>query len=101
MPSPSGEYQYLYGTVGQDGEPILGKEGFTCRYLREGLYVLEFERPFQDMPGVTATVYGHEWQTFNMSIAIVDLSPHYAVLVTSTPDRPQSVGFSFIAFGKL
>lgn len=95
-----GEYQHLYGAVSPDGQIKFG-EGFKSQRLRLGLYAIEFERHFAETPAIVCTISGGEWQTFNKSIAILEVTPNYAICTTSSPDRPEDCGFTLIAFGKL
>ncbi len=64
-----------------------------------GTYIIEFDQPFAGEPAVISTIYGNEWQTFDKSIAIVELDSRYFVPVTSSMDRPEDCAFTFIAFG--
>ncbi|MDJ1169087.1 hypothetical protein PMG71_06575 [Roseofilum sp. BLCC_M154] len=98
--SDSGEHQHICGAVSPNGNPYFG-EGFNSRKIKEGTYLVEFEKPFGKNPAPICTVFGSEWKTFNMSVAIVDLSPTHFICVTSSPDRPVDCAFTFIAFGDL
>ncbi|MEC4805637.1 MAG: hypothetical protein SAJ12_02110 [Jaaginema sp. PMC 1079.18] len=98
IPSESGIYQQIFGTVYPDGNSMSG-EGFNVRKLKEGTYVVEFERPFYQNPAVVCTIMGHEWKTFNMSIAILEIQPQYFVCSTSPENYPMDCAFSFIAMG--
>ncbi|MEC4986945.1 MAG: hypothetical protein SAK42_22815, partial [Oscillatoria sp. PMC 1076.18] len=66
------------------GTPNIG----SLRRLDTGIYLIEFAEPFHENPVVTATIYGSNWQTMNISVAIVEVSPWHCVYSTSTPDRP-------------
>ena len=92
------QHQHIYGVIDKGGNSMSG-EGFTARKLTEGLYLVEFQQPFRENPAVTCTILGPEWETLNLSVAIVDLSPWYFVCTTSSPNNRQSSGFTFIAFG--
>jgi hypothetical protein len=94
------EMQQVYGVISQDGKQMSG-EGFKCRRIWSGTYIIEFDRPFADIPGVVCTINGTEWQTFDKSVAIVECDPRYFVCVTSSMDRPEDCGFTFIASGKV
>lgn len=89
----------IYGTVDRSGNLISGN-GFNVQKLQEGTYVVMFEKPFQDAVTPVATVYGPPWQTFNMSIAIVEIIPDSFICLTSTPDRPVDCGFTFTVIGE-
>ena len=93
-----GEHQHIYGAVSRDGEKYFG-EGFASRKIKEGTYLIEFERPFAKLPAIVCTIFGYEWHTFNKSVAILDISQQHAIVCTSTPDRPEDCGFTLIAFG--
>lgn len=95
-----GEHQHIYGAIDKGGNPLWG-EGFTSRAIAVGLYVVEFKQPFRENPSVTCTIFGPEWETFNLSVAIVDLTPWYFVCTTSLPDNRQRSAFTFIAFGDI
>ena len=90
----------VYGTVGSQGE-IHSGSGFRVTRWDTGYYQVEFDQPFHQVPVVVATVSGHPWRTFNMSTAISDHVGHGAFFfcLTSTPDRTEDCGFSFIAIG--
>ena len=92
--------QHIYGVISEDGNIISG-EGFKCHKLRYGLYLIEFDQPFVDTPAAICTIYGGEWQTFNLSVAVVDVTQWHFVCTTSSPDRPEDCGFTFIAFGNI
>ncbi|NER35635.1 MAG: hypothetical protein F6J93_16860 [Oscillatoria sp. SIO1A7] len=98
--SDRGEHQHIYGAVGPDGNPFWG-EGFVSKKIKEGTYYIEFKQPFGSLPAPVCTIFGNEWKTFNMSVAIVDVNPSCFICVTSSPDRPIDCGFTFIAFGDL
>lgn len=93
-------HQHIYGSVGRDGNKWFG-EGFISRKLKEGTYLIEFERPFREMPTPVCTIMGPEWLTFDKSVAIVDISPNHFICVTSTPHRPADCDFTFIVFGDI
>ncbi|MDJ0620197.1 MAG: hypothetical protein QNJ63_26240 [Calothrix sp. MO_192.B10] len=92
--------QHIYGGITPDGSTMFG-EGFRSHKLRYGLYLIEFDKPFAKNPAAVCTIYGNEWETFNKSIAIPEVSPWHLVCTTSSPDRPVDSGFTFIAFGDL
>ena len=96
--SERGMHQHIYGAVGPDGRIKFG-EGFKSQRLRVGLYAIEFEQPFKEAPSVVCTIFGDEWGTFNKSLAVLEVTPNYAILTTSAPDRPEDCGFTLIAFG--
>ena len=96
--SDRGEHQHIYGAVGPDGSTMWG-EGFKVRKIRYGLYVVEFEKPFKGNPAVVCTIFGGEWETFNLSVAVLEVNPSLFVCGTSSPDRPVDSAFTFIAFG--
>lgn len=98
--SDRGEHQHIYGAVSPDGSPMWG-EGFHVDKIKEGTYVVRFERPFGSQPAAVCTVLGPEWMTFHLSVAIVDIQPDLFICVTSSPDRPIDCGFTFIVFGDL
>ncbi len=91
-------HQHIYGGVGSDGKLWFG-EGFTSERIKEGTYLVKFERPFDGLPAPVCTIAGNEWRTFNLSIAIVNLSPEHFICVTSSPEIPVDSHFTFIAFG--
>ncbi|MGK7919823.1 MAG: hypothetical protein AB4080_07420 [Trichodesmium sp.] len=92
------EHQHIYGGVVREGSKWFG-EGFESQKIKEGTYVIKFKRPFSGIPAPVCTISGPEWITFNMSVAIVDVSPEYFICVTSSPHQPMDCGFTFIAFG--
>lgn len=94
------EMQQVYGVIDPDGHQISG-QGFQCHKIRFGLYVVEFERPFAQEPATVCTILGNEWQTFNLSIAILEVTPWHFVCTTSSPDRPENCGFTFIVSGQV
>ena len=93
-----GMHQHIYGAIGPDGSPMWG-EGFVSHKIKEGTYIVEFKQPFAKEPAPVCTVFGHEWKTFNLSVAIVEINPSYFICITSSPDRPVDCGFTFIVFG--
>ncbi len=94
------EMQQTYGVISPDGKQLSG-QGFQSRRIWSGTYLIEFDRPFADMPAVVCTIYGNEWQTFDKSVAIVECDSRYFVYVTSTMDRPEDCAITFIASGKV
>ena len=92
------KHQHIYGGVSTDGSLWFG-EGFKSRKIKEGTYLIEFNQPFGSRPAPVCTITGHEWRTFNLSVAIVDVSEGHFICVTSSPDRPVDSYFTFIAFG--
>ena len=102
LKNESGEdrHQHIYGGIAPDGSTMFG-EGFYCDRIREGTYIIKFERPFAQMPAPVCTISGPEWRTFNMSVAIVEVNPSYFICVTSSPDRPMDSAFTFIVFGDI
>lgn len=93
-----GQHQHIHGAIERGGDKYFG-EGFSSRKLKEGTYLIEFEQPFKEIPAPVCTIFGYEWHTFNKSVAVVDVSPSHCICVTSTPDRPEDCGFTFLAFG--
>ncbi|NEP59518.1 MAG: hypothetical protein F6K31_21325 [Symploca sp. SIO2G7] len=93
-------HQHIYGGVREDGSKIFG-EGFYCDRVKEGTYIVKFERLFTGLPTPVCTTHGHEWRTFDKSIAIIEAAPHQFICVTSSPDRPVDCGFTFIVFGEI
>ncbi len=96
----SEKHQHIYGGVSPDGKVWFG-EGFKSHKIKEGTYVIDFDRPFGPIPAPVCTVNGHEWQTFDKSVAIIEVTPQHFICVTSSPERPVDCGFTFIAFGDL
>lgn len=94
------ETQHVYGIINSDGK-ILSGEGFTCQRIWSGTYIIEFHRTFAGTPAAVCTIYGNEWQTFDKSLAIVEIDSRYFVPVTSSMDRPEDCAFTFIAFGHI
>ncbi len=95
-----GKHQHIYGSVERDGHIVAG-EGFRCQKLQEGTYLVEFEQPFAKQPVPTCTVFGPPWATFNLSTAVIEVTPHHFICITSSPDRPIDAGFTFIVFGDI
>ncbi|NEP59520.1 MAG: hypothetical protein F6K31_21335 [Symploca sp. SIO2G7] len=98
--SSGNRIQHVYGGINPDGSKWCG-EGFRHHKLRQGLYLIEFERPFAGMPTPICTIFGPEWETFDKSISIVDIAPFQFVCATSSMDRPIDCGFTFIVFGQI
>jgi hypothetical protein len=98
LKSEHGEHQHIYGCVGENGDIYFG-EGFKSHKIKEGTYIIEFERPFGKTPAPTCTIYGYEWRTFNLSVALVEVTEKCFICVTSSPDRPVDSAFTFVAFG--
>lgn len=94
------EIQHVHGSIDPDGNKKFG-EGFRSQKLRMGLYAIEFDKPFLEMPAAVCTIFGGEWETFNKSITVLEVSEHYVIFGTSSPDRPEDCGFTFIAFGNV
>ncbi|NEP29904.1 hypothetical protein [Moorena sp. SIO3I6] len=91
---------HIFGVVKPHGGILSGK-GFKVDKKQQGFYLITFDQPFAECPGVTCTIYGDSWRSFQMSISVVDIEPEYFVCQTSTPDRPVPSGFSFIAVGEV
>ncbi|NET61594.1 MAG: hypothetical protein F6K47_37380 [Symploca sp. SIO2E6] len=94
------EIQHVYGGINPDGTKWCG-EGFRLRKLRQGLYLIEFERHFVELPIPICTIFGPEWETFDKSISIVDIETSQFVCATSSMDKPVDCGFTFIVFGNI
>lgn len=92
------QHQHIYGSVAQDGNPMSG-EGFQSKRIKDGTYIIEFDQQFKGNPAPVCTIAGPEWVTFNLSVAIVDVSEKHFICVTSSPVRPIDSSFTFIAFG--
>ena len=92
------EVQQIYGVISPDGKIISG-QGFRSHKIWSGTYIIEFDRPFANSPAPVCTIYGNEWKTFDKSVAIVEFDSRYFVYVTSSPDRPEDCGLTFIACG--
>ncbi|WP_424096711.1 hypothetical protein [Moorena producens] len=88
----------VYGAVDSDGSVMYGK-GFTTNKIQDGFYIIEFQEDFLSKPAPTVSVYGAPWRTFNMSAAIIDVSPDQFFVVTSTPERPVNSAFTFTVIG--
>ena len=89
----------IAGIVDEDGN-ILSGEGFKCHgYGGSGIYVIEYDQPFQKPPVVVSNVAGPEWQTFNLSTSVIENVEFISVICTSGPDRPVRSSFHFIAIG--
>ncbi|MEL7036606.1 MAG: hypothetical protein AAFO04_13435 [Cyanobacteria bacterium J06592_8] len=91
--------RHVYGLVDDRGSIIQGS-GFRVQRFDNGFYLVEFSTPFNSVPVVVATTFGHPWSTFNISTAIADdVSSHHFFCLTSTPERGVDCGFSFIVIG--
>ncbi|NEP32265.1 hypothetical protein [Moorena sp. SIO3B2] len=88
----------LFGVVKTHGG-ILSGEGFKVKKGRTGTYEITFDKEFAQIPGVTCTIYGDSWKSYQMSISVVDIQDYYFVCETSTPDSLADSAFSFIAVG--
>lgn len=87
------------GIVDADGN-ILSGEGFKCRtWGGSGIYIIEYDQPFQKPPVVVSNVAGPEWETYNLSTSVIDNVPYGSAICTSGPERPIRSGFHFIAMG--
>ncbi|NEO85672.1 MAG: hypothetical protein F6J87_15690 [Spirulina sp. SIO3F2] len=93
-------YQLVTGTVAPSGDVLVG-EGFKARQIKYGTYLVEFERPFAQDISPVCTIVGNEWQTFNLSIAILDVSNKYFICSTSNPNQPVDCAFNFSVFGEV
>ncbi|MGB3508412.1 MAG: hypothetical protein WBA93_04075 [Microcoleaceae cyanobacterium] len=96
--SSGGLNQQLHGAVDPDGNKMWG-EGFSCRLLGKGAYLVEFDKPFFGQPTAVCTIYGEPWNTFDKSVAIIEINPSYFVCFTSKPGDVLNCAFSFIVFG--
>ena len=92
------KHQHIYGGVKPNGDCWFG-EGFNSRKIKEGTYFVEFDNPFAGLPAPACTISGHEWMTFNMSIATVEITSGSFICITSSPDQSIDCAFTFIAFG--
>ena len=88
----------IYGTIASDGH-VLSGAGIQCHKIKEGTYIVEFEQSFGREPAPVCTVCGNEWRTFNLSVAILEVTPQYFICSTSSPDRPIDCAFQFIVVG--
>ncbi|NES23236.1 MAG: hypothetical protein F6K41_31030 [Symploca sp. SIO3E6] len=96
--SSGNKIQHIYGGINPDGNHWSG-EGFRFQRIRQGLYLIEFERPFAESPTPICTIFGLESETLDKSISIVDIEPLQFVCATSSMDQPVDCGFTFIVFG--
>ena len=94
------DFQQIFGAIDPNGNKISG-EGFRSRKIKEGTYIIEFEIPFLSNPAPVCTIAGPEWTTFNVSIAIVDVSTEYFICVVSEPNCPIDCYVNFIVSGNL
>ncbi|NEQ16117.1 MULTISPECIES: hypothetical protein [unclassified Moorena] len=104
MVTSDGEHdEHIFGLVDKNGKIISCKDpknpGFTVDKKRGGVYIINFDQAFAECPGVTCTIYGYSWISYQMSISVVEIERNRFVCQTSTPDHPQDSGFSFIAVG--
>ena len=91
---------HIFGLVSRNGEILSGK-GFKVDKKHQGIYFIAFDQPFAEFPGVTCTIYGDSWLSFQMSVAVLEINPNFFVCQTSTPTLPEDSGFSFIAVGEV
>ena len=89
---------HIFGLVKRNGRILSGK-GFKVDKKPQGYYLITFDQPFAESPGVTCTIYGDSWRSFQMSISVVDITPNYFICQTSTPMQAEESAFSFIAVG--
>ncbi|WP_426545692.1 hypothetical protein [Dapis sp. BLCC M126] len=94
-----GQTQYIHGSVDSQGNKMWG-EGFNCRRLSKGAYLIEFDTPFVGQPTAVCTIKGAPQSTFNISVGIVETDTSKFVCFTSAPDKVIDCGFSFIVFGE-
>lgn len=94
------DHQHLYGGIDPGGNIWFG-EGFSTEKIKEGTFVIRFDQPFSELPAPVCTINGHEWKTFDKSVAIVEIELDYFICVTSTMDRPDDCAFTFIVFGSV
>ena len=90
--------QQIYGAVNPDGG-IMSGQGFQSRKIKEGTYVIEFEKPFGSLPAPVCTISGYEWRTFDKSVAIIEIWEQGFICTTSDPRMPVDCAFQFIVVG--
>ncbi len=94
------DFQIISGMVAPDGTVSKGA-GFRTSKLKNGTYLIEFDRPFRDQPIPVATIAGHEWTTLDKSIAVLMNDPNAVVVGTSTDNQPADCGFTFMVSGAI
>ena len=90
------EQRLITGIVDASGNPKVSADDFTSCRLKEGVYVVEFKQPLPYTAVPVATVMGRGWKTFNMSIAILDVTPSNIVVATSNSNQTVDCDFSFL-----
>ena len=88
----------ISGVVEPNGKARYGR-GFRSRKIKEGMYAISFDLPFQECPAAACIVYGPPWLTFNQSTELLDLNQREMCVCTSTSERLLDCGFSFTVTG--
>ncbi|MEQ6123239.1 hypothetical protein AAON49_03430 [Pseudotenacibaculum sp. MALMAid0570] len=92
----------IYGTVAQDGRVISGS-GFLVQRQNDGIYVIDFEPGFSNIPAVvgTQTGYGDLGQNPLDGVIFPYINQGAVTAITAGADgRKQDRQFSFIAIGE-
>lgn len=89
---------HIHGIVDEMGNQVSGEE-FMSERITNGIYRVQFDRPFGELPSVVCTA----WQPreAHMSVTLAHISEdHFECRVTHEPGMQMDSGFSFIAFGR-
>lgn len=89
---------HIHGLVDEMGYKQGGEE-FSSERITTGVYRVQFDRPFGELPSVVCTA----WQPrdAHMSVTLAHIAEdHFECRVTHEPNEPEDSGFSFIAFGR-
>jgi hypothetical protein len=87
----------LRGIVdGKEGTIIAGKGFKVTKLPQAGEYLVEFDRPFAEMPSVTANIYPG---SRNRQVVVVDIKPDSFVVQTYENGELRDCGFMFVASG--
>ncbi|NEO24913.1 MAG: hypothetical protein F6J98_30350 [Moorea sp. SIO4G2] len=98
------DHEHIYGGVDQNGK--MWGEGFTVTKGDPGCYTITFnpDKQFGEKPGVVASVYVDENNTYsvpNLSVSVSNVSVSSFDCYTTNEDGDlKRAPFTFIAFGE-
>ncbi len=91
--------QQIYGQVTKEGTLLSGTQ-FKSKKLDVGTTLIEFEKPFSNLPTPVCTISGLPWKGLETSVVLLEITPYRFVCATSSEQRPIDCAFTFIVSGE-
>ncbi len=91
--------KYVWGIVdGTDGTPLSG-QGFRSEPTRRGTYIVFFDKPYNSLPAVVATVVDADGGTRNNAVVSSISADRFLIRTGNDRGSRRDRTFSFIAVG--